>query len=66
MTGWEDGTGKPVIFPLVAVEKERWFFDGMTLERTSPSALTMWVRITEKGTTNEVPFRLVRTRSVVR
>jgi hypothetical protein len=38
----------------------------MTIERTSPSALTMWVRITEKGTTNEVPFRLVRTRSVVR
>lgn len=66
MTGWEDGTGKPVIFPLVAVEKDRWFFDGMTIERTSPSALTMWVRITEKGTTNEVPFRLVRTRSVVR
>jgi len=26
----------------------------------------MWVRITEKGTTNEVPFKLVRTRSVVR
>jgi len=26
----------------------------------------MWVRITEKGTTNEVPFRLVRTRSVGR
>ncbi len=60
MTGWEDKTGKPVIFPLVAVEKDRWFFDGMTVERTTPNALTMWVRITENGTTNEVPFRLVR------
>ncbi|MCD2324288.1 DUF6265 family protein [Sphingomonas sp. IC-56] len=66
MSGWEDRTGKPVIFPLVAVEKDRWFFDGVTVERTGPNALTMWVRINENGTTNEVAFRLVRTRSPAR
>lgn len=62
MSGWEDKTGKPVIFALVAVENDRWFFDGMTLERTGPDALTMWVRITEGGTAKEVPFRLTRAR----
>ena len=66
MSGWEDRTGKPVIFPLVAVEKDRWFFDGMTIERTGTNSLTMWVRITENGTTSEVPFRFTRTPSPVR
>lgn len=60
MTGWEDKTGKPVLFPLVAVENDRWFFDGMTLERTGPDSLTMWVRIDQGGTAQEVPFRLSR------
>lgn len=66
MSGWEDKTSQPVIFPLVAVEKGRWFFDGMTVERTGPNALTMWVRITENGTATDVPFRLVRTPSRAR
>ena len=60
MTGWEDRTGKPVVFPLVAVARDRWFFDGMTIERTGPDALTMWVRMKEGGKTVEVPFRLAR------
>ena len=63
MSGWEDRTGKPVVFPLVAVENDRWFFDGMTLERTGPDALTMWVRMTEGGTAKDVPFRFIRARS---
>lgn len=63
MTGWEDKTGKPVVFPLVAVEKDRWFFDGMTIERTGPDALTMWVRMRDDGgTVSEAPFRLTRVR----
>lgn len=62
MSGWEDRTGKPVVFPLVAVEKDRWFFDGMTVQRTGPDTMTLWVRITEKGKTEEVPFRLTRAR----
>jgi hypothetical protein len=62
MSGWEDKTGKPVIFPLVAIEKDRWFFDGMTIERTGADALTMWVRMEEGGRVSEVPFRLTRAR----
>jgi hypothetical protein len=60
MTGWEDQTRKPVVFPLVAVEQDRWFFDGMTVERSGPHTMTMWVRITEKDVTTEVPFRFTR------
>lgn len=60
MSGWEDQTGKPVVFPLVAIEKDRWFFDGMTIERTGPDTITTWVRISQKGTEKEVSFRLVR------
>ncbi|WP_404370112.1 DUF6265 family protein [Sphingomonas sp. MMS24-J45] len=63
MTGWEDKTGNAVQFMLVAVEKDHWFFDGMTLERTGPDALTMWVRITKEGKAEDVPFRFVRARS---
>lgn len=62
MTGWEDGTGKPVVFPLVAVERNRWYFDGMTLERTGRDTLTMWVRMAEGGTAKEAPFRFRRAR----
>lgn len=60
MTGWEDKTGKPEVFPLIAVERNRWFFNGMTLERTGPNSLTMWVRIGDGAGAKEVPFRLTR------
>lgn len=62
MTGWEDKDGKPVVFPLVAVEGARWYFDGMTLDRTGPDALTMWVRIGAGSKAKDVPFRLTRMR----
>lgn len=62
MKGWEDKDGKPVVFPLVAIEGERWYFDGMTIDRTGPDAFTMWVRIGEGGKAKEMPFRLVRAR----
>ncbi|EIZ78546.1 hypothetical protein WSK_2591 [Novosphingobium sp. Rr 2-17] len=60
MKGWEDKIGVPVVFPLVAVEGARWYFDGMTIDRTGPDALTMWVRIGDGAKANEVPFRLKR------
>lgn len=60
MTGWEDKTGKAVLFPLVAVEKDHWFFDGMTIERTAADAMTMWVRTSHKGKASEVPFHFTR------
>ena len=60
MKGWEDKTGTPVIFPLVAVEGQRWYFDGMTIDRTSPDTLTMWVRMGDGAAAKEMPFRLTR------
>lgn len=65
LSGWEDKTGKPVVFPLVAVERDRWFFDGMTLERNGPDSITMWVRIEKKGETTEHPFRFTRARMAI-
>lgn len=62
MKGWEDATGIPIVFPLVAVEGDRWYFDGMTLERTGPDQLTMWVRISDEGKVEDVPFRFTRAR----
>ena len=60
MTGWEDATRRPVVFSLIATEKDRWYFDGLTVERHARDAMTMWVRITEDGTTKDVPFRFRR------
>jgi hypothetical protein len=62
MTGWEDKTGKPVVFPLVAIEGARWYFDGMTIDRTGRDTFTMWVRIGEGEKAQDTPFRFARVR----
>lgn len=64
ITGWEDAKGgKAVEFPLVAVEGNRFFFDGLTLVREGPDALTVWVKIAEGGKpATDVPFRYRRLR----
>lgn len=62
MSGWEDDSGKPVVFPLIAIEGDRWYFDGMTLDRTGPDAMTMWVRIDEGSGARDVPFHFTRGR----
>jgi hypothetical protein len=62
MAGWQDRLGKPALFPLVAVEPDRWYFDGMTIERTGADALAMRVRISGKDGPREIPLRLVRRR----
>lgn len=62
LTGWEDAKGgKAVDFPLVAVEENAVFFDGLTLRRTSPDAMDVHVRINDgaKGS-HEVRFRYRR------
>ncbi|MCC2977504.1 DUF6265 family protein [Sphingomonas sp. PL-96] len=64
LTGWEDAKGgKAVEFPLVAVEDNRFFFDGLTLVREGPDTFTVWVKIAEDGkAAQDVPFRYRRIR----
>ena len=53
MTAWEDKT-EFVRFPLVAAEKDSWYFDGYTLRRTGPDTAVHIVRIKRKdGTADE-------------
>lgn len=62
LKGWEDASGKPVEFPLVAIEGEAFYFDGLTLRREGADALTVWVKIGSKdGKPQEMPFRYRRT-----
>ena len=39
LTGWEE-KDKTVDFPLVAVEREALYFDGLTIKRTGPDEFT--------------------------
>jgi hypothetical protein len=45
LVGWEDKTGRAVAFPLVAIERNAAFFDGMTFRRIGADTLEVWVRI---------------------
>ena len=48
MTGWEE-KDKFVRFPLVAVEKDAWYFDGYTLKRTGPDTSLHIIRVKRTG-----------------
>ncbi|TKD50990.1 DUF6265 family protein [Sphingomonas baiyangensis] len=62
-TGWEDGTRKPVEFRLIAIEGQRYYFDGATLDRTRPGGLDFWVRIDGAGKQpREIVYRYDRVR----
>lgn len=61
LTGWEDASRKAVEFPLVAIEGDRFHFDGMTLIRDGADAMTAWVKIRERdGSEKEIRFRYRR------
>ena len=65
LTGWEDAKqGKAVEFPLIAIEKDALFFDGMTFRRTGTDTMDVIVRIDggKKGT-HEARFRYRRVAS---
>src|SRR5215210_4247013 len=47
MTAWEDKTTF-VRFPLVAIDKDDWYFDGLTIRRTGPDSAEHIVRIRGK------------------
>jgi hypothetical protein len=62
LTGWEE-KGVTVEFPLVAVEKDAAYFDGLTIRRTGRDRMESFVRIKQKdGTTQEAAFRFRRVR----
>ena len=52
MTGGEE-KDKFVRFPLVAVEKDAWYFDGLTIRRTGPDTADHIVRVKSRATGEE-------------
>ena len=62
LSGWEE-KGEMVRFPLVAVEEDAWYFDGLTIRRDGPDAMIGAVRIdNDDGTSREAVFRYRRLR----
>jgi hypothetical protein len=52
MTAWED-KDRFIRFPLVAVEKDVWYFDGLTIRRTGPDSSDHIVRVKRKDGSEE-------------
>jgi hypothetical protein len=53
LRGWEEKDAA-VDFPLVAIEADRIYFDGLTIARTGPDEITHWLRVrAEDGTERE-------------
>jgi hypothetical protein len=60
LTGWEE-KGTVLKFPLVAVEKDAWYFDGLTVRRDGPDGMIGAVRIDSKdGPPREAVFKYRR------
>lgn len=62
LSGWEE-KAEVRAFPLIAVEKDAWYFDGLTIRRDGPDGMVGAVRIDNKdGTSREVVLRYRRAR----
>jgi hypothetical protein len=62
LTGWEE-KGTVLTFPLVAVEKDAWYFDGLTVRRDGADGMIGAVRIESKdGPPREAVFKYRRVR----
>ena len=62
MTAWEDKE-RFVRFPLVAADKDAWYFDGLTIRRTGPDSSDHVVRIEGKdGKVSEAVLKYRRVR----
>ena len=60
LTGWEE-KGTVLTFPLVAVEHDAWYFDGLTIKRDGPDGMIGAVRIGNKdGSSREAVFKYRR------
>ena len=63
MSAWED-KAKFMRFPLVAAERNAWYFDGLTIRRTGPDRMDHIVRLRSKeGIEKEATFHYHRIRS---
>lgn len=60
LSGWEDETGAPVEFRLVAIAADAVHFDGLSLVRDGPDRLTVTVRIGGDSGTQDAVFRYRR------
>ena len=64
-SGWEDKDGKPTEFKLIAIENNRYYFDGITLDASEPGKFAFWVRVTRKDAPpREIVYRYTRSSSV--
>lgn len=62
LTGWEE-KGVVQEFPLVAVENDSWYFDGLTIRRVGPDEMHGSVRIKPKdGPPSELTVKYRRAR----
>lgn len=60
LTGWEERS-EVKRFPLVAVEGDAWYFDGLTIRRDGPDGMVAAVRIgSSDGAGREAVFRYRR------
>lgn len=63
LTGWEE-KAQVVRFPLVAVEKDVWYFDGLTIRRAGSDRAVHVVRIKDKdGSHREASFTYNRVKN---
>jgi hypothetical protein len=61
LTGWEE-KAEVRRFPLVAIENDAWYFDGLTIRRDGPDGMVGAVKVeTKDGSRKEYVFRYKRT-----
>ena len=62
LTGWEE-KAEVQRFPLVAVERDAWHFNGLTLRREGPNGMVAAVKVgSAGGSAKEYVFRYRRTK----
>lgn len=59
LKGWEE-KDETHDFKLVKITEDKAYFDGFTFEKVSDNEITLYVRISEDGKTEEMAFRYKR------
>lgn len=59
LVGWE-ARDLPVAFPLLRVEANRFWFDGLTMQQVSADEMHVWVALERAGNVEEALFRYRR------